>query len=197
MKIERINGEYDYMIIAVIIICIISSFILPFIFVYLIQESIFNSASNWIFFSPLSAYFTFMLGMLWIPVPLAVHLIIKNKTSRSSSLLTGILIIFISGPLFFSSINNYVFIDQQGIHYNDLFKKSPTEFSWDKIQNVHEVFQKKNGNNILIEYDFVTDSNKVIKLPSTKVSVLNKSLIYQQLEKHGVEVDNNLKDLYE
>ncbi|WP_433750383.1 hypothetical protein [Falsibacillus pallidus] len=181
-----------------IVIMLISSLMLPIVLVYFIQDAIHFSKLHWLFKAPPSAYIAFMCGMLMITAGMIVYLIIKVKTDKKPVFLVSLIIILLSSPLFYTSLNTYYYFDQEGLHYRELWSLGQSNYKWKDFKQVHAVFDKKpNRGSTLKEYEFVISENKTIVIPVDTAFMENRQRINASLEENKVPLDNNLADFYE
>ncbi|CRK82700.1 hypothetical protein BN000_02644 [Neobacillus massiliamazoniensis] len=180
------------------IILFISSLFMPFVLVFLIQESVYHSKSYWFFETPTSAYITFMIGMVWIPIVLILHLIIQWKYELRLLKWITIFLICWSIPFFIYGISNYYYFDKKGLHYNHLESINQiTTYEWENFKEVKEIYSRNKGITYLTNYQFLTTDNKVITLPYDIKFKENQNRIIEKLKEHDIRVTSNYMDQYE
>ncbi|CAH2714226.1 hypothetical protein BACCIP111895_01387 [Neobacillus rhizosphaerae] len=164
-KRKEVADDHHVKLVAYTIILYISSLFVPFVVVASFQSLVYYSRSQWFFSTPLSAYITFMCGMLFIAVVFTFYLIFRERwEGRALKWITGILLIA-SIPAFALSLTNYYYLDEEGIHYNALTSLKETEYKWDEITKVHVVYRNHQGTTGLFQYKFEKgDGGKVTLL---------------------------------
>jgi hypothetical protein len=198
MPILNIKSEnWTHRLYGIIIILFISSLFMPFVFIFWLQDLLYHSKSHWIFLAPSSAYISFFIGVLLIPSALTIHLIIKSKSEQKwIGWLTGLLLVC-SIPLFVLGVSNYYYLDDKGIHVNELMSLEETDYRWDTMRELKEVWVLDNGVSRLNEYIMITEDNTEIILSTAFREHHIKIKTYQKLEQHKVKITNNHQDLYE
>lgn len=168
---------------------------MPLILIFLIQDFLFFSNSHWLFIAPFSAYILFGLGMMWIALSITFLLIIKSKFEFKFFRLISFLLVSISIPFFILGSFNYYYIDNEGIHYNQIKSLNVTFYPWSELKELKEVYSTQNGRTNLTEYIFVTKDDSMITLPFESELVRNEERILKKLKESGVKVTNNYHDL--
>ncbi|MCM3666187.1 hypothetical protein M3204_17345 [Mesobacillus subterraneus] len=180
------------------IILMFSSFFMPLVLVFFIQDYLYLSNEKWFYVTPPSAYVIFMIGMLWISITLLVHLFIQRKYELKHYKWITILLMSISIPFFMFGISNYYYLDNEGLHFNDEKTfNTIISYDWEDIKEAKEVFIKSNGVTVMDHYRFITKDGDIIDLPYNSKVGNNKSRIVEKLKEHNVPVTNNMGDLYE
>lgn len=136
-------------IITIIVISIVSSVFLPFFMVLLLQNAFYHSMDYYLFAAPNSAYFTFMAGILWIPLILTLYLVFQKISKQKVPLwlqrtIVGLLL-SLSILICYFGVNNYYYFDEQGLHYRHLFSQQESLYQWNEIQEVNQINQVKDG----------------------------------------------------
>lgn len=180
------------------IILLISSLFMPFVLVFIIQDYLYLSSEKWFYDTPASAYVLFIIGMLWIPIMMLIHIFIQWKFELRYYKWITILLMTLSIPFFMFGISNYYYLDDKGIHFNDVNTfNTITSYEWADFKNAKEVYTKSNNVTVMDHYEFETKKGEIIDLPSNHKVSSYKFRILEKLEEHGVEITNNLGDLYD
>ncbi|WP_423410157.1 hypothetical protein AABM38_09580 [Heyndrickxia sp. MSNUG] len=180
------------------IIMLISSLFMPFVLVFIIQDYLYLSSEKWFYDTPATAYVLFIIGMLWIPIMMLIHLFIQWKFELRCYKWITILLMTLSIPFFMFGISNYYYLDDKGIHFNDVKTfNTITSYEWADFKNAKEVYTKSNNVTVMDHYEFETKKGEIIDLPSNHKVSSYKLRILEKLEEHGIEITNNLADLYE
>jgi hypothetical protein len=194
----KIDSEkVTYWLYGFIFILFLSSLFMPFLFIFWLQDLLYHSNSHWTFIAPSTAYISFFIGMLLIPIALTFHLIIQSKSDKKwIGWLTGLLLIC-SIPFFTLGVSTYYYLDENGVHISKLMSLEETDYRWDTMKELKEVWVLDNGVSRLDEYIFITEDDLEINLTAAFKEHSIKMKTYQILEEHGVKVTSNHQDLYE
>lgn len=180
------------------IIMMICSLFMPFVLVFIIQDYLYLSSEKWFYDTPSSAYVLIIIGMLWIPIMMLVHLFIQWKFELRYFKWISLVLMTLSIPFFMYGISNYYYLDDKGIHFNDVKTfNTITSYEWENFIGAKEVYTRSNNVTIMDHYDFETKDGEIISLASNHKISSHKFRILEKLKEHGVEVTNNLADLYE
>ncbi|MEH7884344.1 hypothetical protein V7654_08455 [Bacillus sp. JJ1609] len=180
------------------LILLISSLFMPFVLVFFIQDYLYLSSEKWFYDTPASAYVIFIIGMLWIPIMILIHMFSQWKFELRYFKWITLLLMTLSIPFFMFGISNYYYLDDKGIHFNDVKTfNTITSYEWEDIKNAKEVYTKSNNVTVMDHYEFETKKSEIINLASNHKVSSYKFRIYEKLEEHGVVITNNLGDLYE
>ena len=159
------------LLITVAVILFFASVPIGIFIVSFIHHSIYLDRSHWFFDSPMSSYFTMIGVLLIIPVLLIIMAIYLFKTDESkkrsfnlfiASVFT-LLIMAVGGYL---SIDNYYYMDRNGLYYDELWKLNETVYSWDEITAMKQI-NKKEGGTLTPDKVIFTYEDKKIELPLT------------------------------
>ncbi|ETI67767.1 hypothetical protein [Neobacillus vireti] len=193
-KTEKGHTERGPALLISTIILFLSSFFTPFLLLGLVQDTLYHDRrSQWFFISPPSAYVACLIGMLWIPIVLTLHLIIQNKYEFKKMKWVTLLLILLSVPVLMGGITNYYYFDEKGVHYNSLNTLNEKTNEWSKLQEVKIVYSKNESTNAiqLDEYQFITEDKKVITVPIRAEFKAYENLILAKLKENNVKVTDN------
>lgn len=159
------------LLITVAVILLFASVPIGIFIVSFIHNSVYLDRSHWFFDSPMSSYITMVAVFLIIPVLLifmAIYLF-KTDESRKRSFNVFIaaaftLVIMAAGG--YLSIDNYYFMDKNGLYYDELWKLEQTEYSWNEITEMKQI-NKKEGGTLTPDKVIFTYDDKRIELPLT------------------------------
>lgn len=179
------------MLAAYTIILYISSLFVPFVIVASFQSLVYFSRSHWFFTTPLSAYITFMAGMLFIAMILTIYLFLKQKWEGTKLKIITSLLVLISFPVFFLSLTNYYYLDDKGVHYNSLISLNEEEYSWDSVNTVHIVYKNHQGIVSNYQYHFEMKSGEIIKLPYDDKLSENIRQVEEKIKQYNITVKDN------
>jgi hypothetical protein len=198
MPIIKIDSEkITFRLYGIIFILFLSSLFMPFVFIFWLQDLLYHSKSHWVFIAPSIAYISFFIGMILIPTTLTIHLILQSKLKQKwIGWVTGLLLIC-SIPFFALGVSTYYFLDDEGIHVNELMSLEETDYRWDTMKELKEVWVLDNGVSRLNEYIMITEDDTELDVTAAFKEHHIKIKTYQMLEQHGVKITSNHQDLYE
>jgi hypothetical protein len=193
----KIDSEKaTYWLYGFIFILFLSSLFMPFVFIFWLQDLLYHSNSHWTFIAPSSAYLSFFIGMLLIPIALTIHLIIRSKTNiRWIGWITGLLFVC-SIPFFALGVSTYYYLDNDGIHMNELMSLEEIDYRWETMKELKEVWVLDNGVSRLDEYILITEDDSEVDLTASFKEHHVKMKTYQTLEEHGIKITSNHQDLW-
>jgi hypothetical protein len=198
MPIIKIDSEkITYRLYGIIFILFLSSLFMPFVFIFWLQDLLYHSKSHWVFIAPSTAYISFFIGMILIPTTLTIHLILNSKLKQKwIGWMTGLLLIC-SIPFFALGVSTYYFLEDEGIHVNELMSLEERDYRWDTMKELKEVWVLDNGVSRLNEYIMITEDDTELDVTAAFKEHHIKIKTYQMLEQHGVKITSNHQDLYE
>ncbi|WP_156324625.1 hypothetical protein [Bacillus sp. FJAT-27245] len=192
-ELEEKSTKY---ILIISIMLFISSLFMPFLLVYLIQESLYSSKDILYFKTPPSSYVTFGVGMMWIALVLLVFVMAKKKFDLGEMKWLSLLFIPLSIPFFMFSISNYYYLDKDGIHANELKSYNAIEtFRWDEMKEVKEIYANERGMTTIKAYQFTTKDNRVFELPHDKKLLPFRAGLMKMLRESNVAITDNYDEL--
>ncbi|OCA90418.1 hypothetical protein A8F94_00555 [Bacillus sp. FJAT-27225] len=179
------------------IILFICSFFMPFVIVYLIQDTLIHFKSPWFYVTPPAAYITFMIGMAWIPTVMIVYLILNYKYEFKYLKVTSLFLAALCIPVFMYATAHYYYFDDKGLHYNHLesFNKI-SDYDWASMKEVNVIYGKQNTT-YLMEYKFITKDDFELIIPYEGDFKNNEARILQKLKANNVKITDNYADQYE
>ncbi|MBU9720798.1 MULTISPECIES: hypothetical protein [Bacillaceae] len=179
------------------IIIIISCVFLPVVMIYIMQDVLFFSRSNWFLSAPTSAYFMFGFGMLWIPIILTALVITKMVLEKSGKqfkltwLFSLLMLVFI--PIMGLGIYNYYYFDDDGIHYNHLSTYSETSYYWNEIQEIQPIeVENNNGTTSIHEYIFITENGDEITIPYHNDIITNRVRLNAVIDEYDIVMQDRI-----
>lgn len=194
LKRKESSEEDSVKLVAYTIILYISSFFVPFIVVASYQSMVYYSRSQWFFATPFSAYVAFMCGMLYIAVLLTVYLILKQKWEGAKlKLIIGVFAV-LSIPVFLLSLSNYYYVDDQGIHYNQLISFREAEYKWEKIDTVNVIYRNQQGTTSYYQYKFELADGSTLTLPYNEKFNENRRRINAKIEQYQIKEKDNFEN---
>ena len=180
------------------IILLISSLFMPLVLVFIIQDYLYLSSSKWFYEAPASAYVVFMIGIQWIALMIMLHIFIQWRFDFKMFKWITMLLMTLSIPCFMFAISNYYYLDDNGIHFNELDTfNTITSYQWADFKEAREVYSKSNGVTGLDHFELITTDGEVIELKTSQKMTGAKHRMLEKLNENGVSVTNNLGDLYE
>jgi uncharacterized membrane protein len=183
---------------AIVLILFFSSFFMPFVMIFLLQDFLYHSSSHWLFIAPGSAFLTFFIAMITIPIILAIYLHAKTKSDEKWIRWVTCLIILSTIPFFLLSISNYYYFDDKGIHYNYLMSLGETDYQWENMMELKEIWVLENGVSRLDDYLLVLEDHTELRLSAAFNKDFNlKNKVYHILENNGIKLSSNREQLYE
>ncbi|GAB0166937.1 alkaline shock response membrane anchor protein AmaP [Lysinibacillus sp. CTST325] len=189
MTTESNNRQYQ---IGVIIILFLSSFIVPFIFLYPIQE-LFYRPKEYYFFDPFfTAYIVLMVVLFMLAVMLLINFLVTPKTKKRKNIQRGIVgsSFVIASALIFLCINNYQYIDTKGIHMNHYFSLQEDYTSWEDIVKVEQTIVEKNGVSLPEKLIFTLQDGSIIEQSLTEKLSSAKQFINKEISNYGLTIEN-------
>ncbi|MFD1020689.1 hypothetical protein [Thalassobacillus hwangdonensis] len=179
-------------LLTIAIILFISSLLIPFVVVFLLQDLFFTDRSQWFFITPTTAYITFMAGMMWPAIVIFIHLLIQTKYNFKSYKWVSIALIPLSIPVLLFGLTNYYYFDDQGINYNHLTTTNQMTYEWDGFKEVEKIYSKEDGTTTLVEYRFLTKKDEEIFVPVNMDFRNYQSRILKYLEENKVKVIDSI-----
>lgn len=178
--------------VTVIVISFLSSFIIPFIILYPIQEILFKPDNVWFFEAPLSTYFTFILGILFLSIVLLINLVVEARDKRKKQLKLSMLAAsFVVGIVVITlCLFNYQYMNMKGIYQNHYFSFSETFTSWDDITAAKQTYIKKDKVTKDDKFIFTLKDGSTLELEMTAKMRKSKVLIRQRLLSNGVKLES-------
>lgn len=159
------------LLITAAVILLFASVPIGIFIVSFVHQSMYLERSYWFFDSPMSSYVTIVAVLLIIPIFLIIIAIYLFRTDESrkrnvnvfiASLVT--LLVMISG--IYMSLDNYYYIDKNGLHYDELWKLEKSFYSWDDITAMKQI-NKNDGGTLTPEKLVFTYGIETIELPLT------------------------------
>lgn len=174
------------------VLLIMLSFIVPFPAILFIQDLLFFSYDHISFIRPSTAFFGFGLGMIWLALVLFSFLFTKiycEKKEKNYSL-TGLhLILFLFGfVIFFFSVFNYHYIDEQALHSNPILSISEKNIAWNDVEHVSREVRDDNAQ--VLSYTF-SDNAIEITIPYDTEDTDTSSAIYSLMDKYDWDVKDH------
>ncbi|MCM3768745.1 hypothetical protein [Neobacillus niacini] len=193
LKRMEASEEDSVKLVAYTIILYISSFFVPFIVVAAYQSLVYYSRSQWFFATPFSAYVAFMGGMLYIAALLTVYLILRQKWEGAKLKLKLVIGVFavLSIPVFLLSLTNYYYVDDKGIHYNQLISFQEAEYKWEKIETVNVIYRNQQGTTSYYQYKFELANGSTVTLPYNGKFNENRWRINAKIEQYQIKEKDN------
>ena len=178
--------------IGLIIILFLSSFIIPVIFLYPIQELLYRPKEYYFFDSFFTAYITFMVVVIMLAVTLLVNFLVTPKTTKKKNIQRGIVgtAFVIAAALIFLCVNNYQYIDAKGFHMNHFFSLQEDYTSWEKIVKVEQTIVEKNGVSVPDKLIFTLRDGSTIEQSLTGKLSSARQFIDLELSNYGLKVEN-------
>lgn len=159
------------LLITVAVILLFAAVPIGIFIVSFIHNSVYLDRSHWFFDSPMSSYITMVVVFLIVPVLLIVMAIYLFKTDESKKRSINVflasaftLVVMAAGG--YLSIDNYYYMDKNGLYYDELWKLEQTEYSWDEITAMKQI-NKKEGGTLTPDRVIFTYEDEKIELPLT------------------------------
>jgi hypothetical protein len=191
LKRNEYKEENTVKLVAYTIILYISSAFIPFVIVASFQSMVYYSRSQWFFSTPFSAYISFMFGMLYIAVLLTIYLILRQKWEGTAFKLTIGLLALVSIPVFVLSLTNYYYIDDEGIHYNQLTGFQEAEYKWEELDAVNVIYRNHQGTTSYYQYKFELKDGSTVTLPYNDKFAENRRRINAKIEQYQIKLKDN------
>lgn len=157
------------LLITVAVILLFASVPIGIFIVTFIHQSFYIEKSHWFFDSPMSSYIAMVAMLLIIPVLLIIIAIYLFKTDESrkrsfSVFIASTFTLLVMAAGGYLSLDNYYYIDKDGLYYDELWKLEQTVYSWDNITEIKQINKKEGGTLTPDKLIFIFDDNK-IELP--------------------------------
>ncbi|MBM7097455.1 hypothetical protein JSY36_17105 [Bacillus sp. H-16] len=187
----KIDPDQLNMVLVILSVMIfLSSFMLPLVFILILQDVFYFSRDHWIFVAPRSAYYTFGAGMLWTVLIMVAYMIVSHLRDRAKKetkhgwafVLAGLLFI----PICTLGVTNYYFIDDEGFHINELTSYQADHYPWGSIEEV-QTYGEENGD-YYTHFVFRTENNDTFTLTYDHNLASMRRNIFRTLEAHGAEI---------
>ncbi|MGE7949401.1 hypothetical protein [Lysinibacillus sp. NPDC093688] len=193
MTTESKSKQYQ---LGIIIILFLSSFIAPVIFLYPVQELLYQPNDSYFFDPFFTAYIILMLVFIMLAVTLLVNFLVNPKTRKRKNIQRGILgtSFVIAGALIFLCINNYQYIDPKGLHMNHFFSLREEYTSWEEIVKVEQTIVEKNGVSVPDQLIFTLRNGSTIEQSLSGKLSSAKQYINQELSNYGLKIENKYSE---
>lgn len=157
------------LLITIAVILLFASVPIGIFLVSFIHQSIYLDRSYWFFESPMSSYITMVLVFLIIPVLLIIIAIYLFKTDESKKrsyivFIASAFTLLIMSTGCYLSIDNYYYMDKNGLYYDELWKLEQTVYSWNEITEMKQINKKEGGTLTPDKLIFIFEDKK-IELP--------------------------------
>lgn len=182
------------LLVAYTIILFISSLFVPFVVVATFQSMVYFSRSYWFFSTPLSAYMTFMCGMIYIALVLTFYLLVGQKWEgkRAKGIMWILLVLCI--PFFILSLTNYYYLDDEGVHYNSLTSLKEKQYKWGEMAKVHIVYRNYQGSTGFYQYKFEMPDGSTITIPYNDKLSEHKYQVEAKIKEFNIPISDNFRN---
>lgn len=179
--------------VTLIVISVLSSFFVPFIILYPIQEVLFEPNEVWYFEAPFSTYVIFMGAILVTAIILLINVLVEPKKQVKKRIQLGVYISSLLVVLFVLvlCIFNYQYMNASGIYKNKFFSFNEEVTRWDEIIEAKQVFVNNQGVTKDDKYLFTLKDGSVLEVDITNKVRKNKRYIRSILSKNGVILEND------
>ncbi|MBT2638212.1 MULTISPECIES: hypothetical protein [unclassified Bacillus (in: firmicutes)] len=159
------------LMITVAVILLFASIPISIFIVTFIHHSVYLDRSHWFFDSPMSSYIMMIVVFLIIPVLLIIMAIYLFKTDESKKRSFNLFIASVFTLLFMASggylsLDNYYYMDKNGLYYDELWKLEKTVYHWDEITSMKQI-NKKEAGTLTPDKVIFTYEEKKLELPLT------------------------------
>lgn len=185
-KKKKMESDHSPLLIAIAVVSALSTIFVPYLFIFILQESIFYSKENWYIGTPWSAYFIFAGGLLWISLILTVYLILKNKLDIKIKKWIVTSLLLFSFVFFTLGVSNYYVFKKDGLYYNHILSVQETHYGWDEFVELVYLYEEKNGITELNNIHLVTQDGKVINIRYDHKFRRNRLRVIMSLQKNDV-----------
>lgn len=178
--------------VTLIIITFLSSFFIPFIILYPIQEVLFQPKNIWFFEAAMSTYFIFISAILFVSLVLLVN-ILSNPTTKTMLLIRRIGLIvslIISCIVIGLCLNTYNYMNSNGIYNNKFFSLSEEFTSWEEITDAKQIYVKKDNITTADRFEFTLSDGSKMEVKLTNKLRKNKTLVRQILKSNNVIIES-------
>lgn len=182
--------DINQILLSIAFVLILSAIFVPLFFLIPIQGILFMPKGYWVFEPSLSAYITFISGILAISVLLIIKvwLAYRGDNGKKSRILitTGIVVALVFILL---SFNRYHYIDKNGIHINPLLSVQEIHYSWDDVEAVTQTVKVSGG---VMRHDkliFTFENGDEYAMLLNENARRGLSAMLFELRKRGIEMD--------
>ncbi len=102
--------------------------------------------------------------------------------------------LYINSGKFIFSVQNYFYLDDNGIHYRSLLSFHETEYKWNEITEVHIVYRNHSGTTGLYQYKFEARDGRKVTIPNNNKIDENKRRIEEKIGEFHILVKDNFKN---
>jgi len=193
MTTESKSMQYQ---LGIIIILFLSSFIVPFIFLYPVQELIYRPKESYFFDPFFTAYIILMVVGIMLAVTLLANFLMNPKTKKRKNIQRGIVgtSFVMACALIFLCINNYQYIDTKGLHMNHFFSLREENINWEEIVKVEQIIVQKNGVSVPDQLIFTLQDGSTIEQSLTGKLSSAKQFINKELSNYGLKIENKYRE---
>ncbi|WP_102271826.1 hypothetical protein [Cytobacillus massiliigabonensis] len=187
------NTDTSQFQVVLIVITFLSSFVVPFIILYPIQELLYRPNDIWFFEASMSTYLTFCAALISVSAILLINVLFipKSKAKKTVKGIIVILSLLAAVIVMILCVDNYYYMNSKGIYKNNLFSFSEEFISWDEIDKAEQTFLKKQRVTVEDKLILTTKDGKTIEMQITKKMSANKASIRQSLKNNGVILENS------
>ncbi|PWW30278.1 hypothetical protein DFO73_103160 [Cytobacillus oceanisediminis] len=186
---KKQKTDINQILVTTAIILILSAIFVPIFLLTPFQTYMYRPAGTWVFEAPKSAYLTFSFALVAIAIFMiaGVWLHSAEKFGKLGKTIIGIGL-FSSLATLILSFDYYHYIDETGVHYNQLFSLEERHYEWSEIKQARQTVKNEMG---------IMSDDKLIftfKDGTTYSYLLNDNIrkarnaTYFELEEHGVEL---------
>lgn len=137
---KKQRTDFNHILFSTGLILIFSAIFSPLFILIPLQDLLFKPSGHWFFAPPLMAHTVFILSLLSISIAIFFKLwldsIEKFNGKRKLAVLSFVVISIVFMLL---AINQYRYVDGNGIHVNSLFSLTEKHYQWSDIEKVDQL----------------------------------------------------------
>jgi hypothetical protein len=194
---EHNTDSFSVYVIVTALIMLIAALPAGIFIINLMQQTLFIRETNLFFETPKSAFITFIITLMVVPIMMILLVIFKSKSEgrTSSAVLAFISALTMAAFIAMSylSVNNYYYMDQSGFHYNKLWKLKEESFSWEKLKSMTQV-NLSDGGTLRADKLIFTFEQELVELDISPKLYSEMEPVIESLKSRGVTMETIVKE---
>lgn len=171
----------------------VSALFMPLVIIFIAQDLLFHSREHWYFGTPGEAYLIAGVGMLTVPaVTLLYFLLSKWKSAivNSNWFISFVLLaVMITGiPFYHLGIHTYFFLDDDGVHQNELRDTSLYTLEWEDVAYFVPELRSDDGLGAYETYHFISRDQQIVSIPFNTDIIQLRSRFISLIEEGDGEI---------
>ncbi|MFD2445789.1 hypothetical protein ACFSO7_17665 [Bacillus sp. CGMCC 1.16607] len=181
---KRKGTDFNHILFSIALILLFASFLSPLFVLMPVQDVLYTPTDHWFFSPPRTAFVVLILSivilavLIFIKVWLDSNELFKGKFKLAIYIMGIISLIFI-----FLAINQYRYVNGDGIHINPLFGFSEKHYAWSDIEKAQ---QTVDGGKVT--FDFVFKNGDTYSMLLNEDERKSWKLLLFTIEEQGLKV---------